>query len=137
MKTRIVFSIITFFCAVQLSADEHWFSKSFSEKLVYKDGRVTNTAKILNGKTVAVYFSASWCGPCRLFTPKLVDFYNSCAGKKNIEVVFASSDRTPDAMRQYMQKANMPWSAIPFDAQKLAQLRRKFRVNGIPRLIVF
>ena len=137
MKTRIVFSFFLLFCAVQLSAAGHWFEQSFSENLVYKNGKVISAEKVLSGKTVAVYFSASWCGPCRLFTPKLVDFYNSCAGKKNVEIVFASSDRTLNAMQQYMQKANMPWPAIPFDAQKLAQLRRKLRVNGIPRLIVF
>ena len=29
----------------------------------------------LRGSTVALYFTASWCGPCQRFTPKLVQLY--------------------------------------------------------------
>lgn len=46
-------------------------------------------------KFYAVYFSASWCGPCRNFTPGLVDAYRDL--RKNypeFEVVFVSNDRS-------------------------------------------
>ena len=29
----------------------------------------------LVGKSVALYFSAHWCGPCRGFTPKLIETF--------------------------------------------------------------
>src|SRR4051812_27138326 len=44
-------------------------------------------------KYYAIYYSASWCGPCRAFTPKLVQWYNE--HKKNspqFELIFVSSD---------------------------------------------
>lgn len=30
----------------------------------------------LAGKVVGIYMSASWCGPCRQYTPQLIQFYN-------------------------------------------------------------
>ena len=43
--------------------------------LLRKDGsRVSVDA--LQGKMVALYFSAHWCPPCRGFTPKLKAFYD-------------------------------------------------------------
>ena len=44
--------------------------------LIDKNGNNYNTINKLNNKYIAIYFSAKWCGPCKQFTPKLVDFYN-------------------------------------------------------------
>lgn len=33
-------------------------------------------AEALDGKVLAVYFSASWCAPCKQFTPILKKVYN-------------------------------------------------------------
>ncbi|CAN0477989.1 unnamed protein product, partial [Ectocarpus sp. 8 AP-2014] len=34
------------------------------------------TAEALEGKVLAVYFSASWCAPCKQFTPILKSVYS-------------------------------------------------------------
>ncbi|KAF5449897.1 hypothetical protein F2P56_030298 [Juglans regia] len=35
----------------------------------------------LEGKKLGLYFSASWCGPCRRFTPSFVEVYNELSPK--------------------------------------------------------
>ena len=119
------------------AGDEDWFSEKFPEKLINAKGKEVKTSTALKGKMVAVYFSASWCGPCRGFTPKLVDFYKSIAKKENIEIIFVSLDKEDKAMMNYMKKYKMPWLAIPFDAEERTNLQKTLRVSGIPHLIVF
>ncbi|CAA0818255.1 Probable nucleoredoxin 1 [Striga hermonthica] len=47
----------------------------------------------LKGKTVGLYFSASWCGPCQRFTPNLVEAYNELKQVDKFEVIFIFADQ--------------------------------------------
>jgi len=94
------------------------------------------TADKLAGKTVALYFSGHWCGPCRGFTPKLVEVYTALkkAGTE-LEVVFVSSDRSQEGFDEYY--GEMPWLALPYaDRKRKQKLSKKFKVNGIPSVVV-
>uniref|UniRef100_J3LPM5 protein-disulfide reductase n=1 Tax=Oryza brachyantha TaxID=4533 RepID=J3LPM5_ORYBR len=90
----------------------------------------------IEASTVAIYFSASWCPPCRRFTPKLIEAYNELVSQgKSFEVVFVSSDRELEAFNNYFAK--MPWLAVPFsDSEGLAGLKKRFKVRGIPHLVI-
>ena len=88
----------------------------------------------LKGKTIGLYFSAHWCGPCKAFTPKLVEFRNKIA--KDFEVVFISSDRDEAALFNYMKESGMTWPALPFNSDKKEELSKLFQVRGIPSLVV-
>jgi len=64
-------------------------------------------------EAVMIYFSAHWCPPCKGFTPKLAEVYNTLKSKgKKVEIVFASSDQDQAAFDGYF--AEMPWKALPF-----------------------
>ena len=58
------------------------FPAKFDHHLVtLQDGHFQSldASTLKNVKFWAFYYSASWCPPCRAFTPKLVDFYNQFA----------------------------------------------------------
>ena len=88
------------------------------------------------GKVVAIYFSATWCAPCKAFTPQLIALHESLRAQgKEFEVVFVSLDRTPEAFDQYF--GSMPWLAVPFDhAEDRARLGQQLAVDSIPKLVV-
>jgi len=90
----------------------------------------------LAGCVVAVYFSASWCPPCRQFTPTLATFYTQAKAQGlKFEVVFVSNDKEEASMLEYF--GHMPWLAVPFDAPQRTASMQRFQVNGIPHLKVF
>jgi nucleoredoxin len=94
-------------------------------------------AAISNKKLIAFYFSAQWCGPCRKFTPQLVDYYKRVAPEHpEFEIVFYSEDHSLFAMEKYMREENMPWPAIDFSKLKEKGVLAKNAGNGIPALVL-
>lgn len=92
---------------------------------------------LANKKLIAFYFSAEWCGPCRKFTPQLVDYYKRVAPEHpEFEIVFYSNDRSLYAMEKYMRDENMPWLAIDFSKLKDKEVLQKNAGNGIPSLVL-
>merc|ERR1712154_246759 len=77
------------------------------QQLLGKDEKVVSADSVLEDKRIiAFYFSAHWCPPCRLFTPLLTEFYSDLvtSGGEPLEIVFVSSDKTPEDMMTYMKE---------------------------------
>lgn len=112
--------------------------RHFAGKLVRLDGSALRSVEdaSLNGvKYFALYFSASWCGPCRQFTPHFIREYRRLkAAHPEFEAVFLSADRSAGAMRDYMKDDAMPWLAVKFD-QRTQELM-SYSGPGIPCLVL-
>jgi nucleoredoxin len=105
------------------------------KRLLSKSGEILPSSLDFS-KPFLIYFSASWCPPCRSFTPKLSDFYTSHIKlNKGLEVVLAGLDDSESAFKAYYDK--MPWLSIPFGEKILLDsLSTKYRIATIPTLVL-
>ncbi len=108
----------------------------FGDRLVNAKGKRFSTAELV-GKKIGVYFSASWCPPCRAFSPQLVAAYNQIKAEgKPFEIVLVTSDKDKRSMEAYMEDHEMAWLAVPFGDKHIDILKEKCAVSGIPKLVI-
>mmetsp|Transcript_3126 Transcript_3126/g.4505 ORF Transcript_3126/g.4505 Transcript_3126/m.4505 type:complete len:1057 (-) Transcript_3126:831-4001(-) len=124
---------------------DDYFMGLLGSQLLVKNGTSSDptlldtSSALANSRLIALYFSASFCGPCRGFTPMLIEFHNvlkeEVASSHGLEIVFVSSDRSDAEFQQYYKK--MPFKAMPFSQRELAQRAKSlFGVRGIPSLVI-
>lgn len=107
--------------------------------VTWKNGSLVrfDDEQLAKKKLIALYFSAHWCGPCRKFTLKLVEFYNRTAAQHpEFEIVFVSHDKTPFAMETYMRDNKMPWPAVDYAKLPNKAALKNYGGSSIPCLVV-
>jgi len=118
------------------SFQEIWPEKILVSKGEGEDDDTYLSSSTLKDKYLMLYFSASWCPPCRAFTPTLSKAYTKLKSlHKNLELAFVSSDRDENSFNDYFEK--MSFCALPYvhrDAK--SALSKMFEVSGIPTLVM-
>lgn len=114
--------------------------RALAGKLVAMEGgglRAREPARLAGVKFFGIYFSASWCGPCRQFTPELVDAYGKIrALYPEFEIVLVNRDRTEGDMAAYVRDDKMPWPALRWSALRRTPEIERFAGSGIPCLVL-
>jgi nucleoredoxin len=108
----------------------------FGEKLLISVDKEALTKEVMKDKDIVLlYFSASWCPPCKRFTPTLSDFYNKHCKGNRVEIVYISSDYDVPSFAEYYNK--MPWCSLPpTDTAHIKQkIADRLRISGIPSLV--
>jgi len=127
------------FGVISGSAFAEPFASTVKGDLVASKGkRATrfDDAELASTKYFAVYFSASWCAPCKAFTPQLVSWYNENKPKHpEFELIFVSKDNDEASMEAYMAEDKMPWPALKYSKIPRAKNITALAGTGIPCLV--
>ena len=108
--------------------------KGLSASVVNQKGKAVKDLKLEEKDYIAIYYSASWCPPCRQFTPVLDKFYKDNKKDGNFEILLVGFDRSEEKMLDYM--SHMSFNGVAFkDADKSGL--KDYCGRGIPCLTVF
>ncbi|KAL4826172.1 hypothetical protein H8958_020289 [Nasalis larvatus] len=108
--------------------------------LLTRKGAAVEAEVALQNKVVALYFAAARCGPSRDFTQLLCDFYTALVAEARrpapFEVVFVSADDSSQEMLNFMRELHGTWLALPFHDPYRHELRKRYNVTAIPKLVI-
>jgi peroxiredoxin len=98
------------------------------------DGRSVALADFRGQKKVVVTFWASWCGPCRLEMPSLIQFYKTNhRDSSDFEILAVSIDEDPRAAADFATAMKLNFPVLVDPDKKIANA---YQVEGIPTMFV-
>ena len=109
-----------------------YFTKNYN--IIDVNGNEISTDKF-DGKLVAFYFSASWCGTCKRVNKKIMDLRNKYS---NIfDVVFISLDKDASSKRKEYFKKNFNYMIDMTYETARSNLKFFVKRGAMPSIVIF
>lgn len=92
----------------------------------------------LRGKYVLVQFTASWCGPCKLEIPGMLESYEKYRGK-GFEIVSVFIWDKLDDVRKSVEEHKLPWTIVSEELTEKAKLPpqgKAYAIGGVPTMLL-
>ena len=96
------------------------------------EGGTFQLASYQGKQTVLLDFWATWCGPCRVAMPTLVEVSRDYAAK-GVRYFAVNLREKPDVIRKYLKEANLE-IVVPLDED--GSIAKKYNVRGIPTMVI-
>ena len=87
------------------------------------------------GKYTLVDFWASWCGPCRTESPKLVQTYNAFKDK-GLTILSVSLDKNDANWRKAIENDKLEWNHVSYLKRWDDPIAEMYGVTSIPQLFL-
>jgi len=100
---------------------------AYDFELTDLDGNVIRLSS-LRGKKVMLNFWATWCGPCRMEIPHMVELYDE-KGNAELEILAVNVNEAPDKVRTFVQQNDMRFP-VPLDTK--GSIAGSYFVRAIP-----
>ena len=112
-------------------------AEALRKVMVDSNGKPYTSAALDDAQVFALYYGASWCGPCHAFSPQLIKYVNE-VGPKNpkLMVVLISSDEKDADMLKYMTEQKMPWPAVSMAEMNKSPLLSSQIKGAIPQFVI-
>jgi nucleoredoxin len=110
-------------------------ANALKDVMVDAEGKSVAKEDIDQQTVFALYYGASWCGPCRSFSPGFVEYVNSVAADNpKLTVVLLSNDEQDADLFKYMKDEKMPFAAVPMSAMSSSGVLMSYLQGSIPQL---
>ncbi|MFI5124195.1 MAG: thioredoxin-like domain-containing protein [Chitinophagales bacterium] len=117
--------------AADQSSGASWVGRSVPElSLPDVNGKLISVNSF-KGKYLLIDFWASWCGPCRMENPNVVEAYNQFKGK-NFTILGVSLDKDKDSWKKAIAQDHLSWTHISDLKYWNSQAVETFGFQGIP-----